>query len=60
MLYFICPATRLEGIGINSTSILEILSGTYAGTYAVDEADNNSLVFQTSPTEPIPYCNRIF
>ena len=55
-----CPATVLQGIGINSTSVLEILSGTYAGTYAVDTAEGNALVFQTSPTEPIPYCNRIF
>ncbi len=57
-----CPAQPLEGIGVRSDSstVLEILTGSYAGSYQILNASGHAVVFDTAPTEPISECNSVF
>jgi hypothetical protein len=57
-----CPSLSLNGRGIREdhTSILQILDGSYSGSYYVYGVDQNMIRFDSSPTEPIDNCNNIF
>lgn len=57
-----CPTETLTGIGVrnDSTTILEVLDGPYAGSYPVIKAEGNSVEFDPAPVEPIDNCQNIF
>ena len=57
-----CPSAKLTNRGMRNdgSAIMEILSGSYIGSYLIDRVEDNIVHFTTSPTEPIDECNNLF
>ena len=57
-----CPSQSMSGFAVrnDSSSILQILDGSYAGNYIVYGVEDKIVHFNTSPSEPVNGCENIF
>ena len=57
-----CPSAPLGGLGImnDHSAVIQILDGSYAGSYQVYRVENRTVFFNIEPLEPISECNNLF